>query len=413
MITPSFAITATERILPKLALTFMSASLDSRITLTRSGATATRTNSSGLIESVAADTARFDYDPVTLAIKGLLIENTTDNIALSSENFSTADWGGGNYTATADVVTAPTGTTVGNSFVEDTATSFHYFQNAASYTTSAGSYTASVYLKSKSANRRLVIREGISTGAYATFDPDTGTIAGSGGGGTGIITNVGNGWYRCQMTFTASAGTNVASFQMWLVPNNSTAIASYTGDGTSGVYIWGAQLELNAVATSYIKTTSAAVTRNADVAVMTGTNFSSWWTAVNGAVAVKYITGTVSGIRPVIEFDDNTANESIALRGNATNPELYIVDGGSDQAQIDAGTIAINTTYTLVGAWNTNDCAAAINGDAAVTDNTATMPTVTQARLGSDGTNYLNGWLQTIRYWPQRIINAETQAFSK
>lgn len=386
-------------IAPKLTLNFMSASLDPRITFTRSGATATRTNSSGVIESVAADTARFDYDPVTLAIKGLLIENTTDNIALSSENFSTADWGGGNYTATADVVTAPTGTTVGNSFVEDTATSFHYFQNSAPYTTSAGSYTASVYLKSKSANRRLVIREGISTGAYATFDPDTGTVAGSGGGGTGRITNVGNGWYRCQMTFTASAGVNVASFQMWLVPNTATAIASYTGDGTSGVYIWGAQLELNFVATSYIKTTSAAVTRNADVATITGANFSSWWAASQGGVTANFRPSTVSGTRPIIQYDDGTANEIITLRGNTTNPELYIVDGGTPQAQIDAGTIAANTDYSLTGWWQTNDCRAKLGSGAQVIDNTATIPTVTQARIGSDGTNYLNGHIASISYY--------------
>jgi hypothetical protein len=121
----------------------------------------------------------------------------------------------------------------------------------------------------------------------------------------------------------------------------------------------------------------------------------------------------VSGTRPALQFDDATANEVITLRGSTTNPELVIVDGGSPQAQINAGTIAANTAYNLGAAFNTNNCAAAVNGGAAVTDTTATIPTVTQARLGSDGTNYLNGHLQNLRYWPQRIINAEVQAFSK
>ena len=75
MITPSFALTATERVLPRLALDFTTASLDPRVTFTRALNTATRINSSGLVETVNADTPRFDY---TLnpggACKGLLIE---------------------------------------------------------------------------------------------------------------------------------------------------------------------------------------------------------------------------------------------------------------------------------------------------------------------------------------------------
>jgi hypothetical protein len=146
---------------------------------------------------------------------------------------------------------------------------------------------------------------------------------------------------------------------------------------------------------------------------MTGTDFSDWYSAGAGGLIVRVLPSTVVGTRPAIQFDDNTANEIIALQGNTTNPELSIVDGGSPQAQIDAGTIAANTAYNLGGAWNTNNCAAAVNGGAAVTDTSATIPTVTQARLGSDGSNYLNGHLQTVRYWPQRLTNAEVQAFSK
>jgi hypothetical protein len=114
-----------------------------------------------------------------------------------------------------------------------------------------------------------------------------------------------------------------------------------------------------------------------------------------------------------LQFDDATANEVITLRGSTTNPELVIVDGGSPQAQIDAGTIAANTVYALGAAWGTDNCAAAVNGGAAVIDTTATIPTVTQLRLGNDGVNYLNGRIQSIRYWPQRVTNNEVQAFSK
>jgi hypothetical protein len=173
----------------------------------------------------------------------------------------------------------------------------------------------------------------------------------------------------------------------------------FSGNALSGIYIWGAQLEAGAFATSYIPTTTTALTRNADVATITGTNFSDWWQATRGGVLVRARPGTVSGIRPWVQFDDGTANEIIALRGNTTNPELYIVDGGTPQAQIDAGTIAANTDYSMTAWWQTNDCKARLDSGAVVTDTTATIPTVTQARLGSDGTNYLNGHLATINYY--------------
>jgi len=146
-------------------------------------------------------------------------------------------------------------------------------------------------------------------------------------------------------------------------------------------------------------TGATAMTRNADVATITGTNFSNFWDASKGGAQVQAIASTVSGIRPLVQYDDGTANEIIALRGNTTNPELYIVDGGTPQAQLDAGTIVANTAYSLTGWWAANDCKARKDLGAVVTDTTATIPAVTQARIGSDGTNYLNGTIATIEYY--------------
>lgn len=84
MITPSYGLTATERVLPKLALDFTTAALDPRVTLTRTGNTATVINSSGVIVGVNANLPRFDFDPITLICKGLLIEETRANALLNS-----------------------------------------------------------------------------------------------------------------------------------------------------------------------------------------------------------------------------------------------------------------------------------------------------------------------------------------
>jgi hypothetical protein len=404
MITPSFSVTATERVLPRLALDFTAAALDARVTFTRSGATATRVNASGLVETIAADIARFDFDPITLVCKGLLIEEARTNVMLQSEDFS--GWTTTNATINTNVVTAPDGNTTADKLIGNLSVSNVNHLIAYSYTTSVVEYTFSVFVKA--AERNWILLNDTLSGAQCFFDTSAGTV-GTATSCTGAIADFGNGWYRCSISFTGVAGS---SLERIFVARTGSATA-WIGNDVDGVYIWGAQLEVGEFPTSYIPTTTTALTRNADVATMTGTDFSDWYSAGSGGLAALVLPSTVLGTRPAIQFDDNTADEVIALRGDTTNPELVIVEGGAGQAQIDAGTIAANTAYNLGAAWATNDCAAAVNGNAAVTDTTATIPAVTQARLGSDGTNYLNGHLQSIRYWPQRIIDAEVRAFSK
>lgn len=393
MITPSFGLTATERVLPKLALDFTTVSLDSRITFTRTtGASnpATYVGSNGYITSASNNQPRFDYDPVTLVCKGLLIEESRQNAWVYSENFS--GWTPQPGVALEyDQTTSPANTLTADKATKTGAVTFQSINKNVTVTNTT-SYVFTVFLKNINAAQTRV-RFICGTSDVNVFVDWSNPSATS--------TNYGNGWYRVSVPFTSASTTG----SPYIYPAGS-------GTAEGAIYVWGAQLEVGAFATSYIPTTSAALTRNADVAVMTGANFSSWWQATIGGVTASALPSTVSGVRPLIQFDDTTANNIIALRGNTTNPELY-VKATTDQAQIDAGTIAANTLYKLTGAWNTNNCAAAINGSAVVTDTSATIPTATQARLGCDGTNYLNGQLQTIRYWPQRIIDAEVQAFSK
>jgi len=382
VITPSFSLTATERVLPSMALDFTTASLDSRVTFTRSGNTATVVNSSGFIAPINANLPRFDHDPTTLVCKGLLIEEARTNIALDSNNFSAATWTKTNLTVTPNAAVSPDGTSNASLLTATTADGA-LFQTMAA--TTATVYTYSIYLR---ADTTTSIRLFVDTSGLNTF--------------LSTLISVTTSWQRFTFSFTTTG----------------VGCKIYVGGGSSfsspeTVYVYGAQLEVGAFATSYIPTTTTALTRNADVSVMTSTNFSSWYTATAGAAVVWAIPQTATGTRPLVQFDDATANEIIALRGNVANPEMSIVDGGVAQAQIDAGTIVANTAYKLSGAWDTNNCAAAQNGAAVVTDNTATIPTPTQLRIGSDGTNYASAVIQKVLYWKQRIINAEVQAFSK
>ena len=378
---------------PSTSFDFTSGSIDPRITFARALSTATEVNSSGLVVVASADAPRLDYDPVTLACKGLLIEESRTNSALYSQQFDNAYWPKVSASISANTAVSPDGTQNADKLVEDTTNNYHYIRSSVFTANPGQTFTQSWFVKA--AGRSTGYIQFISGGSFPTnslqFNLSTETVTVS--GGTGFIQNYGNGWYRIGITVTATGTSSQNRIQLVL------QLVNYLGDGVSGMNLWGAQLELGIGSTSYIPTTTAAVTRNADVATITGTNFSDWWQASKGGVLVRARPGTVSGTRPWVQFDDGTANEIIALRGNTTNPELYIVDGGTPQAQIDAGTIAANTDYSLTGWWATNDCKARLDNGAVVTDTSATIPTVTQARLGSDGTNYLNGHLASISYY--------------
>jgi len=402
MITPSFSLTATERVLPKLALDFTTASLDSRITFTRAGNTATVVNSSGFIATINADLPRFDYNPVTLACNGLLIEESRTNLYSSSNGFAT-NWTANASSFSANSITSPDGTQNATKLIPNNGTVQAYcFITSAPSVTSGTSYTGSIFAKKDEFSFLQMTggTAGFGSSQYANFNLTTGAL-GNVAGGTARITDFGNGWYRCQFTVAATANASASILAVVVSSATVPRLNAIAGGGVKGLHLYGAQLEAGAFATSYIPTTSAALTRNADVATITGSNFSSFWQASKGGTQVQAIPSTLSGIRPLVQYDDGTADNIIALRGNAANPELQIVDGGAPQVQLDAGTIVVNTPYSLTGWWQENNSFAQLNTQASVRDNTVTIPTVTQARIGSDSTNYLNGHIATIDYYDE------------
>lgn len=366
---------------PVVNLDMTTESLDSRITITRALNTATRVNSSGLVEVVNANLPRFDYTLNTGGTcKGLLVEESRINICRQSQDLNTT-WTKNSAGVTPDAAISPDGTQNAD-LLSFTGGAFQTLYQDITVT-SGQVYTLSFYAKA----------------ATVGNTPFRVWIAQVGGSAT-VITPTQE-WVRYTITGTA--------------PDTSvrTTFGVMATGAAVDVYIWGVQLELGAYATSYIPTTTVSVTRNADVVTITGGDFSGFWQAGRGGVIAEALPSVVSGTRPVVQFDDGTTNEVIAVRGNTTNPELYIVDGGVDQAQIDAGTIAANTSYVFRGWWDSNDCKAKVDSGAVVADTSATMPTVTQMRIGCDGTNYLNGHVATIRYYDRFCDRIYTRRKSK
>lgn len=428
MITPAYAPTATERVLPRLALDFTTGTLDPRVTVTRALNTATRVNSSGLIETVNADLPRFDYDPVTLASKGLLIEESRTNPILQSAAFNAANYGKVASSVTPNVETAPDGALLADEFIVDGTTGVHYLQQANTGMVSGSTYTWSVYAKANTMPYLVLSLYNTTSNNYAcvSFNLATQAVANTGAAGAGIsvsatpVVNAGNGWYR--YILTAVAGTNAfnrCGIGMSLdgTVAGPSGFPSFVGDGASSFYLWGAQLETGAFATSYIPTTTTSLTRNADGVSMTGTNFSDWYNASEGAFSVSYIASNATKNQNALFASNGTATERMGVRGiNSSSQTIIIgVAGGTAQWNAAINGQAVNALTNACWSYKVDSVAWARGGANAGADTLAVVPTVNQLRIGADetGVNLLNGHVQKINYWPQRITNAETTAFSK
>ena len=419
MITPSFSPTATERVLPKLALDFTTASLDPRVTFTRAGNTATVVNSSGTIQTVNANLPRFDYNPVTLACKGLLIEESRVNNITYTQDFSqyNAIVGAG---INATAATAPDGTNTFGLLTEDTSTGSHYIQKRINVLPAA-TYTWSVFVK-LNGSRRFALYETNANGSYVVFDLTTASIISNTSGQTATITSYGNSVYRVSMTYvTGGSFANVYRYVI-LPANATTATTTYQGDGTSGVYLWGDQVETGAFPTSYIPNlTTGTTTRNADVATMTGTNFSDWYNQSQGSLYAE-ITGfpTVStGRNGVVTMEGASTQSSIAMGRSYAGGTVNVLYGGCfdtnvTQAYIAGATVVANTPYKMCMAYKANSFAISVNGAAVVQDTSGTVPSLTNMEIGCyAGAYFVNSCVKKVMFYIQRLTNAEVQAFTK
>ncbi len=426
MITPSFGLTATERVLPKLALDFTTASLDSRITFTRTtGASnpATYVNNSGVITAATNNQPRFDYDPVTLACKGLLIEESRQNKYTYSNTLDNVIWVPSAVTVTTASLATPDGGSTSYVLVPIAGNySFRELQQNTSVI-SGTTYCISGYYKQKEHRYVQIIGSSAPFGTfYVNFDLQTGTeTAFSAGTSTVVsrgITSAGNGWYRVWAAVTALSTTSSRLAVDIIANSTDVRGAAFVANGTDGLYAFGAQFEQGSFPTSYIPTTTTALTRNADVATMTGTNFSDWFNASQGAFIYQIIKNGSAIID--ISATDGTTSNTLGFESAANNDtEGFIKTAGVTQANpySAAGSLTLNAVNKIGLLYANNYVYGAKNGVALTTanpDTSATIPTVDQLQIGKLGTNNRQGfYLQKLLYYPQRITNSELLAFTK
>lgn len=409
---------------PTLNLDFIeNPQFDSRITFTRAS-DATYFNSLGVLTTASSGVARFDYNPSTLAPLGLLIEeqrtnsirnNTMQGAVAGTPGTLPTNWS--TFTSltglTREIV--GTGTENGITYIDiklsgtpSASGDFQIFTESTTQVVAASgqSWTNSVYYKLQSGSMtgvsdfQLAVVERNAAGAF---------LAGT---------------YTTQATpnSTTQRGNTVRTLS-----NASTARVS--GDiriALTGVAIditlriGLPQLEQGAFATSVIPTTTTALTRNADVASMTGTNFSSWYNQNQGTFLTIYsLARPSSGSNQfTCRASDNGYNNAVAMNNTSTGfAQIATASGGVfDGAASAISGLAANVVVKFAGCYATNDLAVSLNGAAVVTDTSATIPTnLIRFDIGSDhaGVNRIQGGhLQRIAYYPTRLPNGTLQALT-
>jgi hypothetical protein len=217
----------------------MQKTLDPRVSFTRAGSAA---NAATFVDSSG------------------LIKTAVTNLLVQSEDFSTTwvrsgvlAFGSGSI---VNAIAAPNGTLTADKIVEDTSTGNHFMQGVVSNALGLTTYTCSVFAKAAERTTLVIsLGEAVWTGstyAVASFNLSNGTSAPIGGTITSSIVPVGDGWYRCSVTATTIAGTTLLVPRFFL---NGSGV--YTGNGTSGLYLWGAQLEQASTVGDYVSTGAA------------------------------------------------------------------------------------------------------------------------------------------------------------
>jgi hypothetical protein len=412
---------------PTLNLNFArSKKLDPRITFTRTSS-ATRTNAQGLIEVVSTDTPRFEhsYNSSTGSVNslGLLVEESRSNLTTYSEQFNDASWGKARSSVSANSVTSPDGTTTADTLTEDTSASDIHGVFKSFSATSGTTYTLSVFFKSKErTNIVLAFDSGAGFNHLAAFSSSTGTVGTTFGSPSATsITAYPNDWYRCSMS-AAATSTALANAVILLSTDNTVGGRFYTGNGTSGIYLWGAQLEAGSFPTSYIPTVASTVTRSADSASITGTNFSSWYNPSEGSIfssAIVNVPTTVSQQLNVFHLGfDNVDGYGIFREFGTKRGWGHIRSGNTSLANFDSGQIwNENARFKSCISFKTGDQAISYNGQTPIvaTVSTTSISNINRLNLGSAnvGTTFLNGTISQLLYYPRRLTNTQLQNLTK
>ncbi|MCB9985375.1 MAG: hypothetical protein H6864_06800 [Micavibrio sp.] len=347
-------------------------------------------DSSGTLQTASSGTPRFDHDPVTHAPKGILIEEARTNLLQYSGNIGMGNWAidGGCSTLVADATTAPDGSNNASRIIYSCGGA----RKTQSITVSTITpLTFSIFLKPSSSNNgsRLLVYNNTTTTSLGSIN-----IPSLLSGGTAYA----NGWRRYSLTVSSG----------W-ISGNSLRFYVYT-DSSGGaivgndLYVWGAQVEAGSFPTSYIPTTTAAVTRAADNLTVPTTG--GWFTTSSGSFSGQFQEASAQ----------NTGGTSRVMGSSLLGRFVYRVSGDNTYKIYDGTNIVstasmpINSNVKISSSYGSNGLAISANGAAPVTGSF-------DGTWGDQGfiwvgANY-TGYISKYNFYPSQLSNTQLQLLTQ
>jgi len=376
--------------------------------------------STGYAETVAGVLVPFASGELRRTDKGVLIEGARANLLLQSQTFDNASWGKASVTISANAATAPDGTTTADKQIVDNAASIGSFVGilqSLSKAASAIAYTYSVFAKAAEFNEialraqdsagitnRATVSVNIATGAVTSAAAVAGTFTSA----SATVTALANGWYLVALTFTSSTDTFLRCYA------NADDTTATTGDGVSGIFIWGAQLEAASFASSYIPTTTASATRAADVLTVSNPG-------------VNYPLSLFGEFERVVDTDQTgewplavylNAGGNYAATGiisiSSDRPRGVIITSGATQMDATIFTsYPVGSIPKLALRVEANNSLLACAGALGTTDTSVTVPTnpdrIGLGNLGGPGSQTLFGYLRRAAIFNSALSDADLQ----
>lgn len=374
----------------------------------------------------AAAAPAFEFDPDGNPL-GILIEDARQNRVANSEAVAVLT----GVTIGNNVAMAPDGTTTADKIVETTANSFHagWFADGVGTPADNAIVSGSVFLKAAErsiARVTIVKKNGSST--TCTYDLATGAVSavsqGTGGGSATAkaerwIAPDGGVWWRvCMENVDVLTGATAPHLRVFLVTGTlATPVDTYTGDGASGLFAWGGQIELADAVSSYIRTTGSTATRAADLLWVPTTGIVP---AVEGVIVVKgRVPNAPAGVenRVLASLDDGTFSNRIQIRrgANSPSPFIAIASGGATLfAAAASGSAFADGEAAGALRFRAGDYAWSFDGGAVETNAAAAVPPFTRLVIGaaSFGLNRANGHISYVALRHRAGVSADLPILS-
>jgi len=386
---------------------------------------ATYFDSAGVMQTASSGVARFNHLPISpFTSLGLLVEEERTNICLYSEDLTHATWTETNTDQPTTNNAAPDGATTADE-IAATSTADQAFAIYQAFTgrTAGQSTSISVFLKSgTNATKAQLTFDSDGSGAdgvFCNFDLSAGTAGtvtalAAGTATSSSITDIGDGWYRCNIVGKIAAGT-VARLTISISDNISGAVfeAANLTDNDS-IICWGSEINVNVTfETSYIPTVAASVTRNQDDVRSVDV---SWLDTASTLVGTIYFEASVPQLQAQVamlgQFDDGATIQRIefGFMGSDNKPRLKTFSSGGGNGNIFTSAVTPDTTFRVAAAYADDDLALSHDGAAVVTDATANFPLGAPTALllvgrGFVSNQQLNGHLRELRYYNVRKAN--------